>query len=109
MTHQSHSEAENLIPDLHESSDSYSIHTSNFDCDDYEDDGFSDSDESDLENRVEHKSQHNIIDEKMEIEFPAINLQIRQISVEMPQTEEEKKEVWKKLNGKPRLKVKMMI
>jgi len=29
----------------------------------------------------------------MEIEFPAINLQIRQIPVERPQTEEEKKEV----------------
>jgi len=29
----------------------------------------------------------------MEIEFPAINLQIRQIPVEMPQTEEEKNEV----------------
>jgi len=44
----------------------------------------------------------------MEIEFPAINIQIRQIPVEMPQTEEEKKEV-KNLNGKLRLKVKMMI
>jgi len=36
----------------------------------------------------------------MEIEFPAINLQIRQIPVEMPKIEEEKKEVLEEVSEK---------